>query len=139
MSDNITLLIEAAEAGNTEEVRRLIPITDPRERSNFALRMAAQNGHIKCVKLLIPLSDPKAKNSYALQATAYYGHPNCVDLLYPVSDVQAALQIMQNNDPNKMYWHDLEQRFLADQQNTVLLDEVASMEIIQPTLRQRKI
>lgn len=92
MSDieiNTELLIEAAKQGNLDEVRRLIPLSDPKANDSLALRMAAQNGHIECVELLIPVSDPKAKDSYALRWAAQNGHVQCVELLVPISDPKA--------------------------------------------------
>ena len=81
-------LIEAATIGDTEEVQRLIPISDPKALDSRALRWAVHNGHAECVKLLIPVSDPKVLDSEALRWAAHNGHTECVKLLIPVSDLK---------------------------------------------------
>ena len=49
--------------------------------NNISLQRAAENGDLECVKLLLPVSDPKAMNSYALRWAAENGHVECVELL----------------------------------------------------------
>jgi len=87
--NNNDLLLFAARDGNVAEVRRLLPISDPKAYSSEALRLAAQYGRTECVKLLIPVSNPKIQGSYALKIAADYGHTQCVELLIPVSDPKA--------------------------------------------------
>ena len=79
----------AAESGHIEVVKLLIPVSDPKAQDSHALRWAAHNGNVELVKLLIPLSDPKALDSYALRNAAYNGHVEVVKLLIPVSDQKA--------------------------------------------------
>ena len=163
---NTELLVTAAREGNVDEVRRLIPLSDPKADGNFALRLAAEHahadcvtllipvsdpkahdsealrrtaqfGHTECVKLLIPVSDPKAHDSAALQWVAYYRHTDCVDLLYPVSDVAVALHHMKQCHPDLDYWHDIEQRWLTEQQQRRLTQELHSVEPAT-TARSRK-
>lgn len=83
---NTKLLVRASKKGDCDEVKRLIPVSDPKANYSDALGGAAENGHIECVKLLIPVSNPKAMNSYALRWAAYSGHMECVKILIPVSD-----------------------------------------------------
>lgn len=89
-------LLEAATTGKVDEVRRLLPISDPLFKCSGALRMAAQEGHWECVQLLIPVSDPRALEEETLEAgtvletalelAAMHGHLACVRLLIPVSN-----------------------------------------------------
>ena len=86
VKENSHLLTQAVQNGDTGEVQRLIPLSDPKFRKSQALYMAAFHGHTECVKLLIPVSDPKVQNSYALREATRRGHAQCVELLIPVSD-----------------------------------------------------
>lgn len=83
-----TLIAEAAN-GNTERVKELIPISDPKTEQSRALRFAAQYGYTEIVQLLIPVSDPKAIDSEALRLAAKFGHTDTVRLLIPVSEPMA--------------------------------------------------
>lgn len=151
---NTELLFEAARDGNAEEIRRLIPISDPKNNDSMALQVAASYGHTECVKLLIPVSDPKANDSAALGWAAQYGsteclklliavsdtkvndsvalraavlngHTQCVDALYGVSDVHAALKHLQQNNMNEYpAWRSLKHRVDAERQHSVLSNEV---------------
>lgn len=78
---NTELLCEASKTGNLDEVRRLIPVSNPKAYDSVALRRAAQNGHTECVKVLIPVS---GIFSEALCWAAHNGHPDCVELLISV-------------------------------------------------------
>ena len=71
------------------QVKRLIPVSDPKASNSLALRRAATLGYIDIVEFLIPFSDPKAKHSEALSRAAMYGHTDIVQLLLPVSDPRA--------------------------------------------------
>ena len=92
------LLIEASSIGDANEVKRLIPVSDPKANDSRALRYAAYNGHSECVKLLIPVSDPKANDSEALRMAARNGHIECVKLLLPVSDCNHVIQQLQKEN-----------------------------------------
>jgi hypothetical protein len=59
---------------------------DARARSSWALRVAAQFGDVESLKNLIPASDPLAMGSYALAVAARNGHEECVRMLMPVSE-----------------------------------------------------
>lgn len=59
-------------------------------KGSYPLRVAAEHGDIDCVKMLLPLSDPKALGSMALVWAARSGKADCVRLLLPVSDVKKA-------------------------------------------------
>jgi len=153
--ENTQFLIDAAEQGNTDEVRRLIPLSDPKYARSSALRIAAQNGHVQCVALLIPVSDPKEWDNFALQAAAVSGHSKCVellipvsepkcddsyalyravenghtqcvDLLYPVSDPVVALKKLQDKYPDDYTrWGQLQQRVDAERVQHTLNAEIA--------------
>lgn len=85
---NSELLIKASFTGNIQEVKRLIPVSDPKFRDSAALRWAAEKGHTEIVECLIPVSDPNAEKggSNPLGWAAEQGHIECVKLLIPVSD-----------------------------------------------------
>ena len=87
---NTKLLIEASNRGDFDEVKRLIPVSDPKFNHSEALLSAVVNGYIDIVKLLIPVSDPKANYSWALLNAAHFGHADIVKLLIPVSDPKAS-------------------------------------------------
>ena len=123
-TDGSAALQWAAEQGHTECVKLLIPVSDPKDNNSQALRWAAMHGRTDCVQLLIPVSDPKDNNSGALQLASGNGHTACVDLLYPVSDVATALHRMKEHDPTGDYWHDIEQRWEIEQQHARLTHEL---------------
>lgn len=165
-TENTELLFEAAQDGNVEEVRRLIPISNPKHNDSLALQVAASYGHTDCVKLLIPVSDPKtndsaalgwaarygsieclklliavsdtqSNNSVALRTAVLNGHTQCVDLLYGVSDVHAALKHLQHNNMNEYpAWCSLEHRVEAERQHSVLTNEVDSINTQHNKLRK---
>ena len=95
---NKQLLIQACIRGNLEEVKRLIPVSDPKANNSSALRLAAEHGHIDIVKLLLPVSDPKALNSEALFEAAVYQRIDIVQMLIPVSDYTMVLQNMLHDN-----------------------------------------
>lgn len=151
---NTNLLEYAAEHGNVDDVRRLIPISDPRAHdsralqcaarygytqcvellipvsdpkagNNEALRWGAMNGHTQCVELLIPVSDPKAMDSQALQSAVRYGHTQCFELLYSVSDPEVALERLQDSYlKDDSIWGHLQQMVQAKRLNDVLHKEI---------------
>lgn len=83
-------LVDCARDGNFEEISRLLAIgADPRHNASRALSLAAEHGQAQCVKLLIPLSEPQSNNSEALRKAASNGHAECTLLLAPVSDPKA--------------------------------------------------
>lgn len=86
---NTQQLLEAATTGKVDEVRRLIPISDPRSNGSEALLTAARMGHTECLELLIPVSDCKVNDSLALRWAARYGYEDCIKLLRPVSNLEA--------------------------------------------------
>ena len=98
---NSSALQWAAERGQTEIVKLLIPVSNPEADNSLALQWAAEGGCIEIVKLLIPVSDPKASNSSALRRAAEMGRIDIVKLLIPISDPKAnnsiALQCAAEN------------------------------------------
>lgn len=86
---NTELLIQASRKGDIDEIKRLIPISDPKSEQWGALQVVASEGYIDCVKLLIPVSDPKQNNSAALLYASEHGYTEIVQLLIPVSDPKA--------------------------------------------------
>ena len=86
IEENTNLLIEAARKGDTPEVQRLIPLSDPTCNDSQALVCAASGGHTQCVRVLIPVSVLK---SPALNLAAGKGYTQCVKLLLPAYDLKA--------------------------------------------------
>jgi len=86
IEENTNLLIEAARKGDTPEVQRLIPLSDPTCNDSQALVCVASGGHTQCVRLLIPVSVLK---SPALNLAAGKGYTQCVKLLLPAYDLKA--------------------------------------------------
>ena len=84
--------IRAIQFGQIDEVKRLIPLCDPKRDQRAALWHAATIGNIECLKLLIPVCNPKAFNSLALRCALYYQNNDCVVLLHSLSDVKKALK-----------------------------------------------
>lgn len=99
IQQNTKLLIQVSTVGTLDEVRRLIPVSNPKAYDSAALAQAVFWGNTETVQLLLPVSDPKADDSYALQQAAINGHTEIVKLLIPVSDYDLVLQGMQNH-PN---------------------------------------
>lgn len=87
--NNTTLLVKASHNGDINEVKRLVPISDPKAHSSYALLTACLYGHTEVVKLLLPVSDPMVENSYPLRAAARAGYLDIVKLLLPVSEPKA--------------------------------------------------
>lgn len=86
ISKNNNDLLEAARDGQTDEVRRLIPISDPKSNDSAALYWAAANGHAECVELLVPVSDANSDEASPLFKSAQRGYQECVTLLLPATD-----------------------------------------------------
>lgn len=105
-------LRRAAFYGDAVQLKRLIPISDPKLYDSAALMYAAEQGYVECVKLLMPVSDPtvalwvaarygwtddlkrfiqnsnpSSHGNKALELAAENGHTECVKLLIPVSDI----------------------------------------------------
>lgn len=84
--DYILGLSAAADAGITDSVNLLAPLTDCTQMDSEPLRWAAANNDMGCVKALLPYSNPKDCESEALYWACYYKNPEMADLLIPVSD-----------------------------------------------------
>lgn len=151
-------LVHAAQNGQLEIVKYLIPLCDPKAKNSLALRIAVQNGWIDVVKVLMPVSDikaekssalimasgkgfveivkellphssPKAQKSRALGAAVQMGHHTCVELLYPVSHPLAALKQLQFRFPNRPEkWQLLEDAMQAQRQRKRLQKVVGENE-----------
>ena len=85
-NDYILGLSAAAEAGITDSVELLIPLTDCTQMESEALRWAAQENNLDCVRTLLPHSNPTDCRSEALHWACYHQNPQMADLLIPVSD-----------------------------------------------------
>ena len=121
--NNTLQLIKASREGNTEEVARLIPISDPLHNNCAALQGACWHEHYACVQLLIPVSDPKVCSSVMLRLAVDVNDHVLVDMLYNVSDPQEALQWMNNNEPKRardQVWVDFAYRVSCVEENKEL-------------------
>ena len=70
-------------------------------KSTELLQQSAFHGNAEEVKRLIPVSNPKADVSWALCVAADEGHEECVEMLVPVSDVEAATRILKQDIGNE--------------------------------------
>lgn len=86
--DYILGLSAAADAGITDSVKLLAPLTDCTQMDSEPLRWAAANNDFGCVKVLLPYSNPKDYESEALYWACYYNNAEMADLLIPVSDCE---------------------------------------------------
>lgn len=137
-NNNNTLLIKAASEGNAAEVRRLIPISDPKGKGGDAMAWAARFGHTQCVELLIPVSDPKAWGSEALRWAVENGHTQCVEFLYPVSEPMVALQRLQTKFPDDYSkWGQLRDMLEAERLNTTLHKEIETNNNVKIQRKQK--
>lgn len=75
----------AAQGGNVDCAREILPFSDAKAWDSGALQRAAARGNSRCVELLIPASCPEDAEARALCLAADNGHSNCVGLLLPVS------------------------------------------------------
>lgn len=136
--DNNTLLIKAASAGNAAEVRRLIPISDPKDIASDALAWAAARGNVQCVELLIPVSNPKAWGSEALRWAVENGRTQCMDVLYPFSDPVVALQRLQIKFPDDYgVWGQLYEMIEAERLNATLHKEIENTNNVNIQKKQK--
>lgn len=95
--DYIFGLSAAADAGITDSVELLAPLTDCTQMDSEPLRWAAANNDTDCVKILLPHSNPKDHDSEALYWACYYRNTELTDLLIPVSDCALLRNELQNN------------------------------------------
>lgn len=153
-------LVLAAQNGQLEMVKYLIPLCDPKSKHSLALRIAVQNGWTEVVKVLMSVSDikaeksaalimaagkgfveivqlllaqssPKAQKSRALSVAVQQGHHACVELLYPVSHPMAALKELQFRFPNRPEkWQSLEDLMQSERQRKRLQQVIGENEII---------
>lgn len=86
LKDNTENLCEAALNGDAKEVRRLIPLSEPKSGEAHALSYAAFGGHMQCLELLFPVSNPQHCESEALYMAVCAGHRECTTFLLPHSD-----------------------------------------------------
>lgn len=85
-NDYILGLSAAAEAGITDSVELLAPLTDCTQMESEALRWAAQENNLDCVRTLLPHSNPTDCRSEALHWACYHQNAEMADVLIPVSD-----------------------------------------------------
>jgi len=74
MTTDHTQLVEAARNGNADDVRRFIPLCDPKYN------------HSECVRLLVPVSRPKNDKSGVVRMCVQMQHSECLELLLPFFD-----------------------------------------------------
>lgn len=111
--------IYAVQMGLLDDVKRLIPLCDPKQHDSEALWHAATIGDVECLKLLIPVCNPKASNSLALQCALYYQHNDCVVLLHPLSNAKKALRFL-GEEYDHIDWAQRLDSILAQHQHSVL-------------------
>jgi len=130
--------MEAARDGRTDEVRRLLPLSDPKYCDSAALYWASANGHAECVQLLLPATDPvhypraldfaamegrtdcvkilmgvvsTDERSKALRTASRYSRHDVVDVFFEASAPDTALTILMEQHPNTpQYWQHLKDK-----------------------------
>lgn len=131
-------LINAARNGHTECVRLLIPVSDPRDY-NTALWFASGSDSVECVKLLLTVADPKHKDSQALVSAVVRKNQEIIDVLYPVSDPDKALEDMHMRYKYLMEpYKDFAQRIEEGRFKRQLNKELEIQQPASPTTRRRK-
>ena len=111
--------ILAIQLSQIDEVKRLIPLCNPKHNDSAALWHAATIGNVECLQLLVPVCDPKASNSLALRCALYYQHTDCVVLLHPLSNVKTALKYL-NAEYDDIDWGQRLDTIAAQYQQRVL-------------------
>lgn len=111
--------VYAVQMGLLDDVKRLIPLCDPKQNDSEALWHAATIGDVGCLKLLIPVCNPKASNSLALQCALYYQHHDCVVLLRPLSNAKKALRFL-SEEYDHINWAQRLDSILTQHQHSVL-------------------
>lgn len=131
-------LINAARNGHTECVRLLIPVSDPKDY-NTALWFASGTGNVECVKLLLTVADPKHENSQSLVSAVIRKNQDIIDVLYPVSDPDVALEHMRVRFKHFMApYEDFIQRVEEGRFTRQLNKELEIQQPVSPTTRKRK-
>lgn len=97
--ENTLRLIKAATQGSVNDVKELIPVSDPKSQKSWALRCAAERGNLEIVRLLLPVSDLEDVCSGALRRSAANGHTDIVRLLVSVLD-----RSVQHNNHYALKW-----------------------------------
>jgi len=161
---NTTLLIQAAHNGDANEVRRLIPLSDPTNYHSRALLKAVRQKHVECVQMLIPVSnpndcniilveavkigyrpnielliaaaDPKFNDSEALYCATQMRNDDIIEMLIDISDVDVVLRDFKNVYPvgEEWAWERLDVIVEARRQKDVLNAAIEK----QPATKQRK-
>lgn len=89
--DNNWALIQACKNNNLEEVRRLLPISNPQAHQSTAVAWAARCGCIEMVQLLAPLSNLQSDKCFAVQAAASSDQVEVLQYLLEYDIPQATL------------------------------------------------
>lgn len=104
-----------------------------------ALERAAQRGDVEVLKRILPHTDPKLNDSNALLWAVAKNHHACVDVLFEVSDVDVVWAIVNERradlSPEGVFYRRVglsaegifyfDQRMMARNQHTTLTNEVA--------------
>jgi len=120
--------MRAVQMGHLDDVKRLIPLCNPKHDASAVLWHAATIGNVECLKLLIPVCNPKASNSLALRCALYHQHHDCVVLLHPVSNVKKALESLSAGYYD-IDWTQRLDTILAQQQKQVLNASVSASSV----------
>lgn len=137
-NNNNRRLIQAVKSGYVEEVKHLIPISNPTVDKSLALLEAAIRGHAEIVELLIPVSNPQDNNSAALRWALYHKQIECVQLLVPVSDYTSVLKTYNEDSGLKLLQQCVE-KYEALQLKECLTQTLHDVEISGKNSTKRKI
>lgn len=139
--DYILGLSAAADAGITDNVKLLAPLTDCTQMDSEPLRWAAANNDTNCVKILLPHSNPKDYDSEALYWACYYRNTELSDLLIPVSDCVVLRNELQNNrfEESQSCVDFLDERISVLQRDILshVLDNTGSSNMVNTTIKRK--
>lgn len=122
VAENTKLLIQAAGRGDVVEVRRLIPISDPKLQESAALQLAVYYGHIECVALLVPVSDCTVGGSAPLWMATGRRNRECMELVFDHSDLHHVLEFLKQHGDRKgnEELYQFFENFMAERQQRIL-------------------
>ena len=75
-----------------------------RQENTKKLIEASRNGHMEEVKKWLPISDPKANDNESLRWACDYNNQELFDVLYPVSEPEKALEWMKIQNGENQIW-----------------------------------
>ncbi|WP_447896616.1 ankyrin repeat domain-containing protein [Stenotrophomonas acidaminiphila] len=92
LNHNSEMLEYYAEKGDVEEVKRLMPISNPKTSWSWPLVFAVMQGHKDIVEFLLPYVTPNFNDCWAFKTAIRKGNTEIIDLIYVVTDIDLAIE-----------------------------------------------